>query len=197
MTAASPRRQERGLRRMASILDAAEAVGAEVGFDAMTTNAVAARAGISPGSLYQFFANKAAIIAGLAQRYRDALAELGPLRIDPTVSADRARAADQVVEALIGFHLAHPGLRPILAIDPTSDLAPATAALHDELCEGVDDLIAGLVPARSMAGRQRAARVTIQIFAGVLPLVAEAPPSEQGPLTDELAAAIGAYWATL
>lgn len=45
------------------------------GYDALSTNRIAARAGISPGSLYQYFANKDAIIDAVVQRYGDDLAE--------------------------------------------------------------------------------------------------------------------------
>ena len=67
--ASGVRRQARGRARMESILDAAEQLVAAVGYDEMTTNAVAARAGISPGSLYQFFGNKAELLTGLLDRY--------------------------------------------------------------------------------------------------------------------------------
>jgi hypothetical protein len=48
-------RRARGVQRIASILAAAETVFAEVGYDEANTNRIAARSGISPGSLYQFF----------------------------------------------------------------------------------------------------------------------------------------------
>ncbi len=67
------RRQARGQRRIDQILTVAEQVFADVGYEATTTNAIAARAGMSPGSLYQFFENKEAIAAGLAARYLDRL----------------------------------------------------------------------------------------------------------------------------
>src|SRR6266511_1332655 len=51
---------------MAGILDAAAGVFADAGYERATTNAIAAAAGISPGSLYQFFPNKEAIAEALA-----------------------------------------------------------------------------------------------------------------------------------
>lgn len=56
------------------ILDAAERVFARDGFHAATMNDVAAEAGMSPGNLYRYFANKDAIIAGIAERDRMAIA---------------------------------------------------------------------------------------------------------------------------
>src|SRR6202012_2071248 len=70
--AAAPRRQERGRKRMAELLRAAGEVFAEAGYEAATTNAIAARAGVSPGTLYQFFPNKQAIAEALAEEYATA-----------------------------------------------------------------------------------------------------------------------------
>src|SRR3954471_17613134 len=68
--------QDRGQRRVDLILDAASAVIAEVGVDGATTNAIAARARTSVGSLYQFFPNKDAIVQALAVRYTSAFEQL-------------------------------------------------------------------------------------------------------------------------
>src|SRR5260370_35374039 len=66
-------RRARGLQRIASILDAAETVFAQMGYDEATTHQIAAQAGISPGSLYQFFSNKEEIPQALAVRYTEEL----------------------------------------------------------------------------------------------------------------------------
>ena len=77
------RRQERGRRRMEQVLDVAAAVFAEVGYDRATTNAIAARAGMSPGSLYQFFANKEVIAEALVRRYAQQLRATHHAAFDP------------------------------------------------------------------------------------------------------------------
>lgn len=45
------------------------------GYDAFSTNRVAAAAGVSPGSLYQYFPDKAAILDIVIDRYWDEVAE--------------------------------------------------------------------------------------------------------------------------
>ena len=60
--------QARVHRRVDLLLDAAADVVAEVGVEAATTNAIAARAKTSVGSLYQFFDDKHALIWALSQR---------------------------------------------------------------------------------------------------------------------------------
>lgn len=56
-----------------AILDAASALLVDAGLAGMTTNAIAERAGISVGSLYQYFPNKQAICAGIAGRVNERL----------------------------------------------------------------------------------------------------------------------------
>lgn len=62
-------KQKRGQQRVDAILNAASEVFAEVGFEHATTIQIAARADTSVGSLYQFFANKEAILQALVERY--------------------------------------------------------------------------------------------------------------------------------
>ncbi len=66
-------RQARSQERVRRILEAAEALFLEGGVGATTTNAIAARAGVPIGSLYQFFPDKAAILRSLAHRYAERL----------------------------------------------------------------------------------------------------------------------------
>lgn len=66
-------RQARSQERVARILDAAEDLFASHGYAPTTTNAIAARAQVSIGSLYQFFPDKPAILQALALRYAEKL----------------------------------------------------------------------------------------------------------------------------
>jgi TetR/AcrR family transcriptional repressor of uid operon len=61
--------------RQTRILDAAERVFARAGFHAATMQDVAAEAGMSPGNLYRYFASKDAIIAAMAERDRQQIAD--------------------------------------------------------------------------------------------------------------------------
>lgn len=66
----SPRRlpqQERALLTVDCILTAARIILEQKGYDAATTNNVAELAGVSIGSLYQYFAGKEAIFAALVE----------------------------------------------------------------------------------------------------------------------------------
>ncbi|KVM65519.1 hypothetical protein WJ59_17975 [Burkholderia gladioli] len=66
--------QQRATHTVDVILDAAAGILEEQGFYAYNTNLVAERAGISIGSLYQYFRDKAAITEALIARYHASLA---------------------------------------------------------------------------------------------------------------------------
>jgi AcrR family transcriptional regulator len=61
--------QKRSQERVERILDAAAIVFDEIGFEAATTHAIAARANTAIGSLYQFFPDKLAIFNALELRH--------------------------------------------------------------------------------------------------------------------------------
>ena len=108
------KRQERGRRRIESILDAAELVISEVGCDAANMSLIASRAEISPGSLYQFFAAKAELVEALAQRYVDHLgATEWPVDLAWTTQSV-SDSVDLIVDPILAFHLTHPEVNALL-----------------------------------------------------------------------------------
>ena len=60
--------QERSALRVQRMLDAAAELLDEVGYEATTTSQIASRAGVSVGSLYQFFPDRRAVLQALAER---------------------------------------------------------------------------------------------------------------------------------
>src|SRR3954447_22532978 len=62
-------RQARSRERLQRMLDAADALLAAEGAEALTTTRVAEAAGVSVGSLYQYLPDKEAIVEALAGRY--------------------------------------------------------------------------------------------------------------------------------
>lgn len=62
-------RQERSRATVDAITQAAAYILVKFGWDRLTTNAIAERAGVNVGSLYQYFPNKEAIVAELQCRH--------------------------------------------------------------------------------------------------------------------------------
>ena len=63
-------RQERSKVMVEAILEAASQVFAELGYARATTNKIAERAGVSVGSLYQYFPNKDSLMASLHKEHQ-------------------------------------------------------------------------------------------------------------------------------
>jgi AcrR family transcriptional regulator len=64
-------RQERARVTVEALLDATARVLRESGYDGLTTNKVAVAAGVSVGSLYQYFPGKDALVIALLLRYAE------------------------------------------------------------------------------------------------------------------------------
>jgi AcrR family transcriptional regulator len=79
-------RQPRSVEMVHCILNAGMHVIEEEGLPAMTTNRVAERAGVSVGSLYQYFANRESILAGIIERSLLDIAQV--MRTAQTAMAD-------------------------------------------------------------------------------------------------------------
>src|ERR1700688_3356670 len=103
------KRNLRGDRRVASLLDAAGRVFGERGYHAANTNAIAAEGKVSPATLYQFFPNKEAIADALVARdAMDLAKEERAASIEELASAPLEDAIQQVTEVVIEFHRKHP-----------------------------------------------------------------------------------------
>ncbi len=184
---------------MELILDVAEQVFDEVGYDAATTNLIAARADISPGSLYQYFANKEAIAEALTDRYVDLLDATHVIAFDTSLAGvPITEMIDRVVDPLIEFNLAHPAAKSLLhGADLSPALAASTKALHETLEGQLDTLVEARLPGVATTTRALVATVSMQIFKALLPTVLDAKPRQRADVIRELKAALVGYWTTV
>jgi AcrR family transcriptional regulator len=113
MSYIAERRQEEKERRRAEILDAAEAVAATVGWDAMTMDQVARKARLSRALLYVYFKDKTDLLFGLGERALLALRK----RFEEAIERGR-RGLDQVLgmgRAYIAFSQEFPVYFDVMA----------------------------------------------------------------------------------
>lgn len=110
---------------MKAILEAAARILETKGFDGYTTNAVADRAGVSIGSLYQYFPNKDAITKALIQRETSTLlAEVNALdKFDP------AQGILHLIRAAVAHQLRRPALARLLDFEEAR--LPLTKEVRD------------------------------------------------------------------
>lgn len=199
-TAAAPRkRQARGERRIAELLRAAGEVFAESGYSATTTNAIAARAGVSPGTLYQYFPNKDAIADAVAVEYTTELrAVTDSVLGDVPQGTPLAELLDVVVDPLVEYHLTHPACIVLfLGPDSPQRLSDMHLPLHDAMLERISALLAALAPQVPAEQLHRSAEVAVHMFKGVLPLVLAAPPEDRPPYVAELKRTLAGYFGLL
>ena len=118
-TVVTPRKNPRQARSQATVdavLDACARVLVDEGYDAATTNRIAAIAGVSVGSLYQYFPNKDAIVGALLERHEvSMLAHLGKMAAD-LADAPIEDAIRTYVSAMIAIHAAEPKLHRALTV---------------------------------------------------------------------------------
>jgi AcrR family transcriptional regulator len=113
----TPRKQPRQLRSretVDSILDATTRVLVKHGFDGLTTNAVAKVAGVSIGSLYQYFPNKEALVAALFERHAEQMRAAVQAELTRVATLPIAEAARAVIELTIQAHRIDPELHRVL-----------------------------------------------------------------------------------
>ncbi|MBV1941993.1 TetR/AcrR family transcriptional regulator [Streptomyces sp. BV286] len=102
--------QRRSAERLTRILDACADLLDEVGYDALSTRAVALRAGVPIGSVYRFFGNKRAMADALAQRNLDVYTERVTRRLQETGEGAGWRAAmDAVLDEYLAMKRTAPG----------------------------------------------------------------------------------------
>src|SRR3984885_14931870 len=115
------KRNARGERRVASLLDAAARVFGELGYHAVNTNTIAAEAKVSPATLYQFFPNKEAIADAIVTRYAMELAKKERAAdIQELAAAPLGESIRQVTGVVIEFHRKHPAFLTLYTEAPLS-----------------------------------------------------------------------------
>ena len=144
----TPRKRPRQARAQATvdtILAASARVLVKRGFDRFTTNEVATAAGVSIGSLYQYFPNKEALVAALIEKHIEdmsaaLLSELARVSQLPMAEAVRA-----VIELTIRAHAVDAELHQVLTEQVPRVGRMARIRELDAICHR---MIAGVLEAR-------------------------------------------------
>ena len=182
------RRRPRGVQRITSILNAAETVFTEMGYDEATTNHIAARACISPGSLYQFFANKEEIVEALTARYTEELKVL----YDAVFSTEAASLPlsdwiNQCIDKLVTFHLAHPALLLLFSKNaPHLQFASAVHGLQKEVQTRLEGNIQIRAPHLTATQRILSATISVHLYGAILPWLLQAREAERERILREV-----------
>jgi AcrR family transcriptional regulator len=140
--------QRRSTERVDLMLDVCATLLDQVGYESLTTKAIAERAGISIGSVYQYFPDKKSMVRSLAVRYLDEFLQ----RLYQALSGAPLREWRQLVDGMLRVYAdmldASPGFRAIrigpahdpYIMQPDEDNATVIAAGTRELFRGQVEL---------------------------------------------------------
>lgn len=108
-------KQARSKQMVERILAAGREVLIADGYDAFSTNRVAARADVSPGSLYQYFPDKASILDMVIDRYWDEVAEQIAASLADRVSETGPTLVRSTADALVAALESNSALLAVVA----------------------------------------------------------------------------------
>jgi AcrR family transcriptional regulator len=183
-------RQARAQATVHAILEATVQVLDREGLEAATTTRVAEVAGVSVGSLYQYFSHRDAILNALQDReFERTLRLLQDVLANANLAKNPRETVSAVVQGLASLYRASPGLHRVLAIE---GLRVAKADRVHDFDSRVLAIVRHFLAATDAPIRRKsvdaAAFVTLQaVRATMLAHLLERPPGIDEPaIVDEL-----------
>lgn len=195
VTARPRRRQARGERRIAQLLEAAATVFCTTGYTAASTSSIAREAGVSPGTLYQFFPNKEAIAVELGdQLLKRWHATYGEALTPAHLELPLEDLLDAVLDPLIQFNFENPAFGVLMhGSDIPGHISLEHDALHSAALTRIEEILAGYLPDAPRADTARTARMVFTVFKGGLDLILAAEPAEREAYIAELKTVLRRY----
>jgi AcrR family transcriptional regulator len=185
--------QERGARRVAELLQAAEAVIAGAGYEAATMSAIAERAGAAIGSLYQFFPSKACITQALRTEYAKQFDAMYAPLAKMAGTLNREELVSHLIDLTVEFVETHPAL-PAMLDAPRSTRAPS--AIRKVLQERFASILLAQSPRLAKPTALRMGTVTLHIVKALNQLYVELPRRERAQMVEEFKMVLLSYFKT-
>jgi AcrR family transcriptional regulator len=127
-------RQDRSRLTVEAILEATTRILTEEGYEKANTNRIAERAGISIGSLYQYFPNKESLMVALIEQHSNEMAQLLATKLDRLFDVPLELAIPEIVKAVIAAHAIDPRLHQVLSEEiPRSQRSPQIQQANERI----------------------------------------------------------------
>lgn len=159
-------RQPRSRERFHRILDHANQLFEQEGYDAITTNHIAEAAEVTIGSLYHFFPNKEAILQALVDRNRERIIAVFPQDVAPP-----HRIPDlltQMLDNIMVFQAQQAGLDWMLTMTGNTNYQESIYALHDQIVAWVEGMLGVQFPTLEETQRRLCALSGVAIIKGMM-----------------------------
>jgi AcrR family transcriptional regulator len=157
-------KQARSRATVEFILQAAARVLGRQGWARFNTNQVADAAGVSVGSLYQYFPNKHALIDAILRRHLDEV--LRVLRAVEDGANEPSKSAEALVSGMIAAHGIDPALHRVLLDEMPSRGRLKTA--HDEFETEYLRRYKGVIAANSRHRRPESDEIAAQVLSAAV-----------------------------
>lgn len=130
--------QDRSRETVDALLEATSHVLIKEGYDKTSTNKIALKAGVSIGSLYQYFPNKESLVAELLERHYNEMSDLCREAMARFENAPLSTMIRETVKAMVALHAVNPKLHQVL-----QEQVPRVGKLKklDELHSVVRDMV--------------------------------------------------------
>ncbi|MER5675281.1 MULTISPECIES: TetR/AcrR family transcriptional regulator [Pseudonocardia] len=191
-------RQERSRAMVERIVAAGRDVLVTRGYDGASTNRIAAAAGVSPGSLYQYFPDKDAVLTEVLDRYLDAMeARVSRAFLDSVAAAGPGAGTAPAVRATLEALLDTFGEEPDLLRVIVEQLPRSPGGRRAAFAGRIDDLVTTVLLTRG-AGDTDAARAAAWTVVRTVEhlttgYVLERPGFARAVVVDELTALVAGY----
>lgn len=107
--------QERSRATVDALIEATARILVKEGFDKASTNRIAEKAGVSIGSLYQYFPSKEALVAAVIDRHNQELMQVVHAALAEVAALPIEEAVRRLVAVAIEAHRIDPKLHRVLA----------------------------------------------------------------------------------
>lgn len=187
--------QARARARVKRILDATRELVETRPLSAVTTTAIAERAALPVGSLYQYFPNRLAILAELARKLTKELDDTTIAALQETHQLSWHEIVDRVVDATLAGHRRNSQCVAIFrSLPPTPEFRAIATESNRRLAEALADHPVLRAQGRPGVNVGRVAEVAITAADAVERLaVAATDPAESEAIADEMKKLLKAY----
>jgi AcrR family transcriptional regulator len=179
--------QERSRETVRRILVAAAVVLKERGYYGLSTNKIAAAAGISPGSLYQYFPNKDAIVKAMVTEYTEQLLDRVSTKLREILHGDCAGIVSAAVEAQVDAMLERPEILRVISGQlpghTYADVLKPIEALIGDILRGCT---VAVVDWPADMDVEAASWIMVQLLGTTIRYVVDRPPIAKHVFVDEM-----------
>ncbi|MER6559665.1 TetR/AcrR family transcriptional regulator [Streptomyces sp. NPDC001027] len=186
--------QRRSAERLTRILDACADLLDEVGYDALSTRAVAERAGVPIGSVYRFFGNKRQMADALAQRNLEHYSERVTERLRGARPGDWRTAMDAVLDEYLAMKRTAPGFS-LVDFGNQIPVGARHAEPNHRVADRLTELLAGHLEREPDDDLRRVFLIAVEAADTLVHLAFRVDPEGDAKVIDETRELLRAYLA--